>query len=109
MKKILTAIVSVLSWHSMEAQGFLGGFFNQSGTQESYYLQQIAALATYEKYLQGGYNTINKGITTIHQIKSDEYDLHQGYFNSLSAVSPAVANDPKIAGILSYQADINKA
>lgn len=84
-----------------------GGFFNQKGSQLELYLQQIAAYKVYADYLQKGYRTLDKGLTTIHEFKNGELDLHKAWFRSLASVNPAIAKDPKARAILRYQEELS--
>jgi hypothetical protein len=104
MKALLTITLLALAITS-HAQ-VLGGFFNQQLTRKRVMLQQIALQQTYLAGLKKGYSVVQKGLNTAHDLKNGTFSLHQDYFNSLSAVSVSVKNDPRIALITNYQREI---
>ncbi len=106
ISKCVPLLISLLITHICPGQSLVGTVFNQGGTKMDYYLQQIAALGVYTKDLKSGYKTVSNGLNTIHDAKNGEFNLHQAYFNSLSNVNPAIKNDPKVNGILTYQTEI---
>ena len=106
ISKCVLLLISLLITHVCSGQSLVGTVFNQGGTKMDYYLQQIAALGVYTKDLKSGYKTVSNGLNTIHDAKNGEFNLHQAYFNSLSNVNPAIKNDPKVNGILTYQTEI---
>lgn len=88
------------------AQGILGNLFNQGQTQTNYLLQQIAALQVSETYLRKGYSTVKNGTGAISNIKNTDLSMHQGHFDSLKIVSPAVRNYSKVKGTILLQQQI---
>jgi hypothetical protein len=112
MKKILTTAFLMICF-AVQAQKIptpnANEITNQKATQRKYLIQQIAALKVYLEYLKKGYNIVQKGLTTIGDIKDGTFSLDKDYFNSLKAVSPVVRNSPKVNQILVYQHSIVKA
>jgi hypothetical protein len=101
-----TITITLLSLSITSHAQILGGFFNQQLTKDRATLQQIALQQTYLAELKKGYSVAQKGLNTAHDLKNGTFSLHQDYFNSLSAVSTAVKNDPKILLIKNYQREI---
>jgi len=62
-------------------------------------LQQIAALQTYARVAQQGYQATEQGLATIRAIRQGEFDLHTLFFHSLSTVNPAVKDMPAVSAI----------
>ena len=83
-------------------------WFRQKKTQRKYLIQQIAALKVYLEYLKKGYKIVDKGLTTIGDIKDGTFKMDKDYFNSLKQVSPVVKNSPKLKEVLAYQHSIRK-
>lgn len=77
--------------------------FRQKKTQRRYLRQQIAALKVYLDYLKKGYTIVDKGLTTIGDIKNGTFTMDKEYFTSLKQVSPVVKNSPKVNEVLVYQ------
>jgi hypothetical protein len=76
----------------------------QSKTTEE--IEQIAKLEILLKELQQGYAIVQKGLTTIAQIKKGDLDLHSLFFSSLSTVNPAIKNWGKVGDIIAMQVQI---
>ena len=106
MKNLLIILICVFAAKS-HAQTY-DEWFRQKATQKKYLLQQIAALQMYIGYAQKGYSIAKSGLQTIHSIKSGDFNLHNNYFNSLSAVSPTVKKYSKVAAIIAMQISIAK-
>ncbi|HEY8690413.1 MAG TPA: hypothetical protein VIM07_14350 [Chitinophagaceae bacterium] len=83
-------------------------WFQQTKTQKKYLLQQIAALKVYIGYAEKGYSIATKGLHTIQDIKHGDFNLHNNFFNSLSAVNPTVKKYSKVASIILMQISIAK-
>lgn len=77
-------------------------------TQRKYLIQQIAALKVYLEYLKKGYMIVDKGLTTIGDIKDGTFTMDKDYVNSLKQVSPVVKNSPKLNEVIVYQNSIRK-
>jgi hypothetical protein len=71
-------------------------------------IQQIAALKVYIEYLKKGYKIVDKGLTTIGDIKDGTFTMDKDYLNSLKHVSPVVMNSPKLSEVIAYQNTIRK-
>jgi hypothetical protein len=71
-------------------------------------LQQIGALQTYIRIAEQGYQATEKGLETIRAIRKGEFDLHTGFFHSLSVVNPAVKNMLAAAWLLRWQEDLEE-
>lgn len=108
MKKIVTAALLVLiSFCYASAQTF-EEWTQQKKTQKKYLLQQIAALHTYISYAKKGYDIVNKGVTTINNIKKGEFNLHRDFFNRIKNINPSISRYTKVADIIDYQLCIIK-
>lgn len=83
-------------------------WFRQKKTQRKYLIQQIAALKVYLEYLKKGYKIVDKGLTTIGDIKDGTFTMDKDYLNSLKQVSPVVKNSPKLNEVIAYQNSIRK-
>jgi hypothetical protein len=81
--------------------------FEQNQTQLKYLAAQIAALEGYSSVLETGYVITGGGLDSIAGIEQDDEDQHANYFGSLAAVSLAVANDPRVAGIRQYNGGVS--
>ena len=99
----MLAVVS----HQPKAQTF-DEWFRQKKTQIKYLLQQIAANQIYISYLQRGYKIASTGLNTINDIKHDDFNLHNAFFDSLRIVNPKIKSWPKVADIVSIQLQIIK-
>lgn len=69
-------------------------------------LEQMAKFEVTFQELKQGYSIVQKGLSTISQIKQGDYDLHNLFFTSLKTVSPQVKGYAKIADILAMEAEI---
>jgi hypothetical protein len=78
-------------------------WFKQKKTQKKYLVKQIALLRLYLGYLKKGYEIAGKGLTTIHNIKNGDFNLHRDFFGSLKNVNPHIANSAKVADIIAFQ------
>lgn len=84
-------------------------WLNQKKTQEKYLKQQITALQVYIGYAKTGYKIVNKGITTIQNIKKGDFNLHRDFISSFSKVNPKIKGYAKVADIIAYQIRIIKS
>jgi len=105
MKKLLLLFLLLAPVFGLRAQTF-EEWFNQKETQKKYLVQQIAALRAYAGTLRQGYALLEKGTSTVQQIKNGDLGLHRDFFGSLKSVKPLIRSSPKAADILSYQAAI---
>jgi hypothetical protein len=103
MLKKFCIILFLIGVCSLSKAQFLGGIFNQNATMIENMIQQIALLQTYIGYVEKGYNIVNKGLTLIGDIKRDDFNLHNDFFNAFEAVSPKIKSDAKIATMIAMQ------
>ena len=75
----------------------------QKKTQRNYLLRQIEALQVQLQYVKTGYKIVDKGLTTVGEIKEGTHDLDKDYFNSLKEVNPLIRKSPKVNQILINQ------
>lgn len=78
-------------------------FFKQKKTQKRYLVKQITLLKVYLGYVKEGYDIASSGLTTIHNIKNGDFNLHQDFFASLKNVNPNIRNSSKVADIIAVQ------
>jgi hypothetical protein len=107
MRKISIAIMLLVLSYGLQAQTW-DEWFKQRKTQRRYLVNQIAALKVYCGYLQKGYEIAGQGLTFINAIKDGDINMHNGFFNSLKAVNPAIRNPAVVADIISMQRQIVK-
>lgn len=109
MKRIKILLLVVLCCGAAQAQTpNWNEWFRQKKTQRKYLIQQIAALKVYLEYLKKGYKIVDKGLTTIGDIKDGTFTMDKAYVNSLKQVSPVVKNSPKLNEVIAYQNSIRK-
>lgn len=65
--------------------------------------EQLAKLELYLQEAKQGYSIVQKGLTTISDIKKGDFDLHSLFFSSLKDVNPAIKNWGKVADIVAMQ------
>lgn len=102
MKQGIVILAVVLTGSVCQAQTF-DEWFKQKETQKKYLIQQIAALKVYTGYVQKGYDIAQKGLTTISNVKSGDFNLHKGFLGSLKNINPTVSRSAKAADIISLQ------
>lgn len=78
-------------------------WFKQKKTQKKYHYEQIAALQMHLDNLKKGITIVYKGLTTIHNIKNGDFNLHRDFFGSLKSVNPRISNSAKVADIIAFQ------
>lgn len=103
MKKYIVLLFILISIGAQAQSPNWNEWFRQKKTQRKYLLQQIAALKVYLEYLKKGYKIVDKGLTTIGDIKNGTFNLDKDYLTSLKQVSPVVKNSSKIKEVLVYQ------
>lgn len=92
--------------------------FKQKKTQIRYLVKQIAALKVYLERLKKGYEIVDKGLTTIGDIKDGKFSMDKDYLTSLKNVSPVIGgsllvdqvlryNDQSIFGLSALQQEVN--
>ncbi|HRJ29776.1 MAG TPA: hypothetical protein PLV21_03850 [Cyclobacteriaceae bacterium] len=102
MKFLVILITGVILSTAAPAQTW-NEWFKQKKTQKKYLVKQIALLRLYLGYLKKGYEIADKGLTTIHNIKNGDFNLHRDFFGSLKNVNPHIANSAKVADIIAFQ------
>lgn len=102
MKFIVLIIVGAMLSTAAPAQTF-NEWFRQKKTQRRYLTKQVALLRVYLGYLKRGYEIVDKGLTTIGNIKDGEFNLHRDFFSSLKNVNPYIRNSAKVADIVAFQ------
>lgn len=105
VKMILVILVMTLIPVLSRAQ-FLGGFFNQKGTERKLLVQQIAALEVYKRYVKTGYKIVGGGIRTIRDIKSGDFGLHSNFFSALKRINPQIKRYAKVAEVIALQVQL---
>jgi hypothetical protein len=95
-------IFTSLCTHALKAQS-TGGFFSQQSSKEKTMLQQIASLESQLHTIKTGYNISQNGLNAMHDLKGGTLSLNEAYFTSLSQVSSAVKNNPKVQGTIDLQ------
>ena len=106
-KRMLCLLVLMAGFKSLSAQTF-DEWFRQKKTQIKYLLEQIAANKVYIDYLQKGYKIAESGLKAINDIKHEDFNLHNDYFNSLKTVDPNVKGMAEVTGIIALQVQIIK-
>lgn len=79
-------------------------WFEQNKTRKKYQKEQIGELQIYMLALEKGYAVVESGLTTIREIKSGEFDLHNSFYTSLRTVSPVVSGMAEVADVVALQA-----
>lgn len=96
MKRIICVCFLLAALIPCHAQGI----FSQKKTQKKYLLQQIAKLQLYLGYAKQGYKIVNKGLTTISQIKDGDFSLHKAFFTGLETVNPRIKDYSNLTAAL---------
>jgi hypothetical protein len=102
MKFLIILITGIVLSTGAPAQNW-DEWFRQKKTQRRYLVKQIALLKVYLGYVKKGYEIADKGLTTIHNIKNGDLNLHRDFFGGLKNVNPHIANIAKVADIMSFQ------
>ncbi len=102
MKFIMILITGMILSTAAPAQTW-DEWFKQKKTQKKYLAKQIVLLRLYLGYLKKGYEIADKGLTTIHNIKNGDFNLHRDFFGSLKNVNPHIKNSAKVADIIAFQ------
>jgi hypothetical protein len=108
MKKILLLLAGAFVLQSEGHSQTTEEWLNQKATQRKYLLQQIAALHMYIGYAKKGYAIVDKGITTVRNIKKGDFNLHRDFLAALKQVNPKISQYAKVADIIAYQLRIIK-
>jgi len=107
IRKSLLVSVLLLSATVSKAQTW-DEWMRQRKTQIKYLRQQIVALMTYADKLKDGYDIAKNGLNTVKDITNGEFNLHQSFIESLSAVNPIIRNAYQVKEIISNQQNILK-
>lgn len=107
MRKLTGLMLFVFMCFGLQAQTW-DEWFKQRKTQRKYLAQQIAALQFYLGYLEKGYEIASAGLNAINSIKSGDFNLHNGFFNSLTWVKPSIRNSAAVVEIVIMQRQIVK-
>ncbi len=102
MKFLFIIVTGILLSTTSPAQTW-NEWFKQKKTQKKYLAKQIVLLRLYLGYLKKGYEIADKGLTTIHNIKNGDFNLHRDFFGSLKNVNPHIKNSAKVADIIAFQ------
>ncbi|WP_256006791.1 hypothetical protein [Pedobacter deserti] len=105
---LLGLCLSLSAFSSLSAQSF-SEWFRQKKTQRKYLVEQIAALQMYLGYAKKGYEIAGQGWSAVRRITEGEFKLHELFIFGLSAVSPSVRNDSRIAEIITLQVSVLKS
>jgi hypothetical protein len=81
---------------------FLGGFFNQKGTERKYMIQQIALYQVYLGYAKKGYKIAQGGLETIRDIRNGELRLHDAHYDSLAIPAAAIKHSGGVRSVVRY-------
>jgi hypothetical protein len=96
---LLCFLLCDFGFQLVKAQTF-AEWFSQKKTQLKYLTQQIAALEQYGSFVKQGYAISQHGLGGIGNWVAGEFDLHNGYYNSLRTVNPYIRNNPKANSIV---------
>ncbi len=102
MKFLFIIVTGILLSTTSPAQTW-DEWFKQKKTQKKYLAKQIVLLRLYLGSLKKGYEIADKGLTTIHNIKNGDFNLHRDFFGSLKNVNPHIKNSAKVADIIAFQ------
>lgn len=107
MKKLIIVVGCLCLVTMLQAQTW-DEWFRQGRTARKYLKEQVVALKVHLDVVKKGYRIAREGLGTIRDIKNGDFDLHRGYFSSLSRVNPAIKNGSIGAAILSYGTQLLK-
>lgn len=102
MKKVMMLWLTSLFIQVTEAQTW-DEWFKQNKTQIKYYVEQIGQLQVQIGQLKKGYELVRQGWSTIQQIKSGEFNIHNAFFTSLKNVSPVIKEFAGAAELVARQ------
>lgn len=109
LKSLLLTCWVMLIWTNVSNAQTWTEWFSQKKTQQSYLLEQVAALKLYAGYLKKGYEIGSSGLNFIKDATKGEFDLHGTFFSSLKSVSPEIKKNSRIAAIIQMQLQIGSA
>jgi hypothetical protein len=102
---IIIALIITAQWATAQTRQ---EWLQQKKTQREYLIKQIAALQVYLGYVKQGYQVASKGLGTINDIRHGEFNLHDGYFQSVKNINPKILNMAKVTAIIDLQLKISK-
>lgn len=101
MRTAVTILILTMILHTGYGQTWKE-WFRQKKTQKEYLIKQIEALQVYLTYLKKGYKIVQKGLTTVGDIKEGNFNSHKNYFQSLEQVKGFISGSPKVSGIYAF-------
>lgn len=93
------ALLILMATNELRAQTF-SEWFSQKRTQKRYLLEQVLALKVYADFARKGYGVVSDGLSTVKNITSGEFGLHEIFITGLKVASPVIRNDSRIPEIL---------
>lgn len=81
-----------------------GGIANAQLSQE---IQQVAKLQIYITEIEKGYKIVQKGLTTISDIKNGHFSLDKDFYATLSAVNSSISGSDKVAQIRALRGQVS--
>src|SRR6516225_1969659 len=69
-------------------------------------LQKLSGLKDILSQLYKGYEILNEGYQAIKDISEGNFNLHKAFLDGLLAVSPAVKNYQRVAGIITNETNL---
>jgi hypothetical protein len=99
MKTIKISIVCLLLSLGARAQ-------SSDLTQLILDIEKLTQLKGILSDMKTGYDIVNGGYNQVKSIQNGNFNLHATFLNGLNAVSPAVANYGRVAGIILQQANL---
>lgn len=101
MKKYLIIILLIVN----------GQFLHAQSAEVQQLLLNLEKLATFKRILQNmydGWKLVSKGYSTIRDISSGNFKLHEAFLDNLFEVNPAIKKYKRVADIIEYQSAIIK-
>ena len=96
---MLTTLGSAQTWNEI---------FRQKKTQRKYHAQQLVALQMKIDLVKRGVEVVYKGLTTIHNIKEGDFNLHRDFFGHFKDVNPVIRDMARTADVIAFQIFIFK-
>lgn len=81
-----------------------GGIANAQLSQE---IQQVAKLQIYITEIEKGYKIVQKGLTTISDIKNGHFSLDRDFYATLSAVNSSISGSDKVAQVRALSGQVS--
>lgn len=102
-------IITLLLFAQLSHAQTVEEWVQQKKTQIKYLFEQIAAFQVYTGYLQKGYSIAKEGLNTINDIKHGDFFMHEGHFDSLMIVNPAIKASFYVVDVMVLAEKINVA